>query len=164
MSEERPTLLWVDDDEERRFKHEKSRIDKIGWDVAWANDAREAAQKLQENTYDTIFLDQMLPYRKGNLEDKKMRPWGGCLLLYWLRGKEKPRISSEIPGFRDLKSYKPRPQNSRIPAMVISAYYGDAVRETMVRASDLDADLPFVAKPADVTAIIRFLKNLRNGS
>jgi CheY-like chemotaxis protein len=150
LTNNRKTLLWVDDDGEERFLYEKYNLEKRGWRITWAFTVREAAMKLAEDSYDAVLLDQMLPPR--NNEDEPSF-WGGCALLYWLRGGGRLQDTRDFDFVAD---FIPRPHNQIIRVTLVSAFYDDQVMSYVVNAPGPAVEL--VRKPIDLSHLVACLE------
>ncbi len=164
-------ILWVDDDPQDRFKYEIELIKKeFKYKLEWTETIQEAAQKLNDTPYSALILDQMLPPKHGDRPDI----WGGCTLLYWLRGKEtapwgdKPRPETHLDPSEvktDLWSSinnigEPNIKNSNIKTVIVSAFHDDDVHEKLSEASTQDKKISFIDKPIDSDEFTFFLKEL----
>jgi hypothetical protein len=159
MADLRPKLLWTDDDGPNRFEYERYLIDSCGWSVSWAANVLQASEKLAGETFNALILDQMIPYQGD--ERGPLFPWGGCLLLHWLRGTYPPKRApiDDIPPGKDLGQRKPHPDNQRLRVMVVSAFHDDDVLTALRGASDLDRHLSISSKPTSDKKILDFLRH-----
>lgn len=149
MADEK-TLLWVDDDGEERFLYEKYSLEKKGWSITWALTVLEAARNLEEKSFDAVLLDQMLPPQK--YEDEPSY-WGGCALLYWLRGAERIQDATD---FDFLGELTPRDHNQEIRVTLVSAFYDDHVMDHVNKAPGPAVEL--VEKPITLTRLLACLE------
>lgn len=156
-------MLWLDNDGPGRFQFERRQIQRRGWDVIWSYTIRDAAERLVAEPVDAIILDQMVPYdgspAAGWVPDGPPKVWGGCVLLWWLRGKGAP---TGMPGNREVskKPYlksPPHSKNSQTPVAIASGYYNHSVEDALRNASPLDSNLRILVKPLDLQALLGFL-------
>jgi CheY-like chemotaxis protein len=146
-------LLWVDDDGPDRFLFEEFMLTRRGWKVVWATSIRDALQKLGTNVFDAILLDQMLPVDPGPLAPTDV--WGGCLLLYWLRGMERPLAAPEVEEPDAFREVEPLASNRSITIVIVSAFHDDEVEEAIKSAA---ASIEIVKKPIDLDKLIAKLE------
>lgn len=144
------TLLWVDDDGEERFLYEKHNLEIKGWSITWALTVFEAAERLAEKLFDAVLLDQMLPPRR--YEDEPSL-WGGCALLYWLRGGGLLRNTKD---FDFVASLTPLSHNQEIRVTLVSAFYDEQVNEYINNAPGSAVEL--VQKPINLTRLLTYLE------
>jgi len=149
MADEK-TLLWVDDDGEERFLHEKYNLEKRGWTIVWALTVLEAAEELAEKSFDAVLLDQMLPPQKYEDEPNL---WGGCALLYWLRGGGLLRDAKD---FDFVANLTPLSHNQKIRVTLVSAFYDDQVMDQVSKAPGPSVEL--VQKPITLTRLLACLE------
>lgn len=171
--DQRPTVLWVDDDEKERFIFEIRSIEKkLGWRVLWANTVRGAAEFLESEAVDAMILDQMIcdksttSFGVPSLHGIASPIWSGCRLLHWLRGKEHPNRAPwprEEPGWKFLLDMEPLAGNRKVPVILASAYHNKEVLDATADASSLDDPLRLFAKPVDFERIKAFLRKVRPG-
>ncbi len=162
MPNKSPNLLWADDGA-RRFRYERLMLRRAGWSTEWAIDARDAAHALSETPFDILVLDQMLPYdHVSESEQIASRPWGGCLLLYWLRGRQLPGHAPAVSDYSSLHGVQPLTVNRSLPVVVVSAYYDEEIAETMRNTSSLEAPLRFFPKPVDIQEVLAVLETVRS--
>lgn len=148
-------LLWVDDDGEERFLYEKYNLERNGWTIIWAFTVLEAARKLSENSFDAVLLDQMLPPQK--YEDEPSL-WGGCALLYWLRGGGLLQDTRDFDFVADLS---PRSRNQNIRVTLVSAFYDDQVMSRVNNAPGPAVEL--VKKPIAIARLVASLEGSLEG-
>ena len=149
------SILWIDDDGERRFSYELKRLAKEGWEVTWARGVADAVSALSTHVFFAILLDKTLPMTE--LRDRA-NVWQGCLLLHWLRGKPFPSQAPEIQEWERIKRQEPRPENRSANLILVSAYIDSEVDAAFL---DIEPDLVSVIKPIDSTVLIKELKNIR---
>jgi CheY-like chemotaxis protein len=144
------TLLWVDDDGEERFLHEKYNLEKKGWSITWALTVLEAARILADRTFDAVLLDQMLPPEKNEDEPSL---WGGCALLYWLRGGG---LLQETSDFDFIANLTPQSHNQEIRVTLVSAFYDEQVNSYINNVPGPAVEL--VQKPINLPRLLGFLE------
>lgn len=152
-------LLWVDDDGSTRFPFEQSALEDAGWEVQWAEDAFAAASALAKTNFGVLLLDQLIPFddrQRDRLSTSAV--WGGCLLLYWLRGRQPPRHAPTVRGFSSLYELTPLAENQDLHVVVISAFYDEEVAQAMCQASPMDASLKSLGKPVDIERLLAALE------
>lgn len=154
--EPRGRILWTDD-EPGRFRFAEWELTDAGWTVEWARDVETAAHKLAREPFDALILDQMLPFEPSDEAD---RYWGGCLLLRWLRGAPSPEKATVADARQKevLGRLSPLPDNTTVPALVVSAFYDEQVVEATRSASRQDREIPFLDKPVDIDEVRRILE------
>lgn len=149
-------ILWIDDDGPRRFVYEEKRLRKEHWEVTWARGVEEAVEALASREFLAILLDQMLPM--GDPIRDRANVWQGCLLLYWLRGRDFPSHAPAIAEWREVGKRAPLATNRRAKMIVVSAYYDSEV-DAAIRA--IEPGLISIAKPIDASALVNALGKLR---
>jgi CheY-like chemotaxis protein len=142
-------LLWVDDDGPDRFLYEEYMLTRRGWSVVWATSIRDALEKLGNGEFNALLLDQMLPLDPGPLAPADV--WGGCLLLYWLRGKDWPSAAPQAGEPDVFRSVAPLESNRSIPVIIVSAFHDDEVEEAIKAA---EPAMQTVKKPIDFNTLI----------
>lgn len=150
------TLLWVDDDGDSRFPFEVLRLTRSGWQVEWALTAIDAAEKLRDQVFSAVLLDQTLPLPKKAKGENKANVWTGCLLLHWLRKSPFPESAPLIEGRDELRTIQPAQENVEIPVIVVSAFYDDEVNSAF---RQLEPDFKMITKPIDVEFLMRTLNS-----
>ena len=137
-------LLWIDDDKiYNRFRYEERKIRQRGWDIDWAISICMAAEKLSENVYDVIFLDQQLPFDielndKDNFKSLVHQPlpqatdiWSGNIIYSWLfssandlqeQTNELKDAANEVrQKFKTIsKDYHPKPGNLAAKILILT--------------------------------------------
>lgn len=156
----RGRILWVDDDGPGRFRYAEGILKREGWEVDWAADAVSAAQRLGNQRYDMVILDQEAP-----IDGVDRSRWAGCLVLYWLRGTGgtppgMPRADGDRQR-RLISVPEPLPANRKAPVLVISDYDAKELIEAMKGASHQDRDLPVLSKPLDMGRLKGLLSQVR---
>lgn len=146
-------ILWIDDDGPQgsdlgRFPYQSERLQQAGWDVVWANSAREGAIKLRDEVFDVVFLDQMLPWR---VNESHVEVWAGCLLLSWLRRRVRPKSAPPMSDFDELQAIAPHSENKEVPVVLITAFNDD---EIACAFQEVDPDLDEIYKPVDVRDLL----------
>jgi len=144
------TLLWVDDDGKERFLYEQYNLEKRGWSITWSLTVLEAARNLEEKPFDAVLLDQTLPPQR--YEDEPSY-WGGCALLYWLRGGERLQDTTD---FDFLGELTPRGHNQNIGVTLVSAFYDDQVMGYVKKAPGPLVEL--VQKPIGLAHLLSCLE------
>jgi CheY-like chemotaxis protein len=144
------TLLWVDDDGEERFLHEKYNLGKKGWSITWALTVLEAARILAEKSFDAVLLDQMLPPQK--YEDEPSL-WGGCALLYWLRGGG---LLQDTRDFDFIVDLTPHSHNQEIRVTLVSAFYDEQVNNYINNVPGPAVEQ--VQKPINLSRLLSYLE------
>ena len=76
-------LLWIDDDDPKRFRHDAKMLTRQGWEITWSHTIEDAIANLKKNEYQAVILDQMIHFQAN----RKKSIWGGCMLFYWLRAQ-----------------------------------------------------------------------------
>ncbi len=155
-------LLWVDD-EHRRFSFERRVLSEDDrWEIRTARTVEEGMRALASTSFDVVILDQDLPLTATSVVQTV---WGGCGLLYWLRGNLDRFREFAPPDIVDHWPQTPAaPANNRnIPALIISGFHDPKVLGAMEKASDFDWDIRFMAKPVDLGALRRRLDELVPG-
>lgn len=153
-----PDLLWIDDDGRKegpnggpgRFPYEERVLGRNGWKIHWARSGKKAADLLSEEVFQGVILDQMFPW-KGRLSESEP-VWAGCLLLAWLRGKDRPAEAPPIPGFEELAGYSPLLANQSIRVVLVSGFQDPDV-ERALRA--IEPNLLQMMKPIDALELVR---------
>jgi hypothetical protein len=148
--------LWVDDDGPERFPYEEFLLERSGWKVRWASSVAEAMERLRRDCFDAVVLDQFLPLRSSET-GHGAGAWGGCLLLYWLRGVPPPAGAPETTALDEDKGGNdpPREENRGVRVVIVSAFF-DA--EVAAAISDLPGTVAAFAKPIEVQALIDYLR------
>lgn len=150
------SLLWADDDVNRRFVYTKYRLEKEGWKVVLAPNVVNAARQLRSMAFDFILFDQMYPFSDTeNVPDV----WGGCRLLYWLKRKRRLPQANVIPSdeVEKLKKLKPKSVNMEAPLMFLSAFDDEAVRQEILK---LVPEIRMETKPMHPNQLILALRDL----
>jgi CheY-like chemotaxis protein len=159
MLDDKPRLLWTDDDGPDRFMFEYYSLERKGCKVEWAVDVFNALERLSRERFDALLLDQMLPFDK---KDRETTPWGGCEVLRWLRGSpSRPDLAPPLPAHPSGTWPVPLEENRQIPVLVISAFYNEQVLAAMRGASKRDRELAISPKPTNIDDIERFLFRAR---
>lgn len=156
MTGPRGRILWVDDDGAERYLYEQLILEAEGWMMQYAIDVGQAAYLLSRESFDAMFLDQMLPY-SGLVKGDPI--WNSCLLLYWLRGGGTPR-RVQVDPMAPLGVLRPLPTNVNLPVAVVSAFHDPALEEALRDASPMDRKILLIPKPIDVGAMLEFLSAL----
>jgi CheY-like chemotaxis protein len=143
-------LLWVDDDGAERFLSEKYNLEKKGWSITWAFTVHQAAELLRKDSFDAVLLDQMLP---AQTYDDEPNYWGGCALLYWLRGAGLLPITKE---FDFIAESTPLSGNQQIVVTLVSAFYDDQVMVYVGKVPGPAVEL--VKKPIDLARLVACLE------
>ncbi len=150
-------LLWADDDLiYRRFRYTKRIVKDRGWELISALDVVEAIEKLHEQIFDFILLDQMMPFSR---QQQQVDYWGASRVLHWLLGKPQPPNAPPVNKDR-LDALKPRPGNKRVPRMILSAFDDIAVRKSI---ESLDPEILMETKPFDPDQLIETIELILNG-
>lgn len=145
-------LLWIDDDGPGRFLYEEYVLQGKGWRVVWATSVREALEILGKDGFDAILLDQMLPLNPGPLAPADV--WGGCLLLYWLRGLLRPSAAPQVEEPDVFGYVSPLASNRATKVIIVSAFHDDEV-EKAIRSAEVSMQI--VKKPIDIDYLITTL-------
>ena len=148
-------LLWADDDIGRRFVYNRYRLEEEGWRVEEAPHVLDAARKLSEEDYDFILLDQMYPFSAHAPADDV---WGGCRLLYWLKGRTQPRVAGPVPSIEQLGKLSPRKSNQQAPLMFLSSFDDPAVRKAL---HEVVPDFRLETKPIFPEQLLTIIRELR---
>jgi CheY-like chemotaxis protein len=143
-------LLWVDDDGPERFLYEKYNLEKKGWSITWALTVLEAARNLAEKSFDAVLLDQMLSPQR--YEDEPSL-WGGCALLYWLRGGG---LLQDTRDFDFVLNLTPHPSNKEIRVTLVSAFYDEQVNNYINNVPGPAVEL--VQKPINLARLLTYLE------
>lgn len=159
MSETKRRLLWIDDDGPGRFEYERYLVEREGWSLVWAEHVLDAVTRLASEPFDALVIDQMLPF---DAEDRGFPdPWGGCLLLRWLRGTYPPRhvplkmltreghLGAQPP---------PLPANVGLRLLVVSAFHNEEVLGEIRAASEKDQHIVVASKPLNERRLLELLK------
>lgn len=130
-------ILWVDDDGPRRFEHEIFRLEReLSAEVDFAMTITGAINKLKENKYDYVLLDQMLPpdnaAQAGDLR-------GGLNILKALCSRHSSRDFAT---------------SSRVPVTILSAFYAHDVYE---RIKAIRRDVAILEKPVDIESLLELV-------
>lgn len=159
MSETKRRLLWIDDDGPGRFEYERYLVEREGWSLVWAEHVLDAAKLLSSEPFEALVLDQMIPFDRDDFGP--LDPWGGCLLLRWLRGTYPPR---HVPlkmttreGHLGVHA-PPLPQNMGLRLLVVSAFHNDQVLAEIRSASEKDQHLVVASKPLNEKRLLELLK------
>jgi CheY-like chemotaxis protein len=152
-------VLWIDDDGPERFEYEECVIkEELNQDVVWADTARVALDKLRQERFDAILLDQMI--RLAEYEEPDV--WGGCRILRWLRGASQSKVAP-LAGVDETWGAPALEANRRVPVLVVSAFFDPDVLGEMRSASEIDWDLRASPKPIRLEEIQLFLTRSRSG-
>lgn len=153
-------LLWVDDEGEDAFRHERRELSKdSGWTLQWARTVNDAIDQLARQAFTAVILDQRLP--RATLSDP-LDEWAGCKLLYWLRRTERP--SGGWPWPRDGSSSAridtpvlPLEPNTSVPVAVVSICHYPEIRLATLAASQADASMRYYTRPVDIRELRAWL-------
>ncbi len=155
MSETKRRLLWIDDDGPGRYEYERYLVEREGWSLVWAENVLDAVKHLAAVPFDALVVDQMLPF---DIEDRGFpEPWGGCLVLRWLRGTYPPRHVPRRMVTREGHlgaQPPPLPANVDLHVLVVSAYHNEDVLREMRSASEKDQNLVVASKPLNERRLI----------
>jgi CheY-like chemotaxis protein len=138
-------VLWVDDDGPERFLYEEFMLERNGWTVRWANSVAEAKERLRSECFDAMLLDHFLPLQSPATEDGT-DAWGGCRLLYWLRGLRLPAGVPETAVLEEcaVEEGAPREENRNLKVVIVSALFDDEI-DAAIR--HLPGAIPTLRKP-----------------
>ena len=153
-------LLWTDDDGADWFVYEASMLSRAGWEIHWARDVTSAVERLSAEPFDALIIDQMLPWRTGEVPTAEtIQIWGGCTILWWLRQQRCPEAVPFPTRIRELAFWnqQPHPGNRAVPAIFVSAFYDEQVEQVTRSASRADASLEILAKPVRLGDLEHFL-------
>lgn len=154
----KPRLLWADDDLlRRRFLHSKMKLRRKDWELVTALDVMEAIEKLSQQVFNFILLDQMLPFSRT---EPQTDCWGAARILYWLKGKPQPHGPPPVREIDRLKALSPMAGNADAPSMIFSAFDDPAVRRSI---QSLVPDIRMETKPFDPDELIEMLEHYRAG-
>lgn len=161
MSSSPRRLLWVDDDGPAPYFFETTTLSNQGWSVRWAENVTEAAEILAKEEFSAVILDHVLPLRSSPwpLSEETVL-WGGCLLLYWLRGRELPGHIPAPHGFSELYASHPLEANRQVPIVVVSAYFSDEIQAAMRGAISPETELRSLTKPVDTEGLLMALEEV----
>jgi hypothetical protein len=160
MALDNKTLLWVDDDGERRFRYERRILAKEGWDVMWAEDINTARLLLSTDDFDALILDQRLPFEK---ERTPTGVEGGYLLLHWVRLGILPE-QFELPQADNSPEFEPpKETNRRLQVLFISAYYDEDLQAQMQKLNGEHGQIEITPKPVDPQDLLRFVNLIKRG-
>jgi len=149
-------ILWVDDDPQERFSYYIDELTDVdGWHIDWASTVIEAMSMLHSDTYEVILLDQMLPI-KNKID--QIENWGGCFLLYWLRGAwENFNQTIYKPEFEKYSNYDygipPKPGNKDIPVILVSALNDAQLLKETEKANQRKEVIQLISKPIDINQL-----------
>jgi CheY-like chemotaxis protein len=150
----RPRVLWVDDDDRRRFTHIERAITRAGWELDWAEDISRAAELLHKHRFDALILDQMIP---GPDIEHRSESWAAYRILCWLRGVAPTRMMHEEQAWRRLDEIAPAPVNRWIPVVLASGYHDAELLRSLDRANGRQEHLRLLPKPVDRDRLLEFL-------
>ncbi len=152
-------LLWVDDDDKRRFAFEEMLLKRNGLDVQWAHDISSALRRLSGEEFDAVILDQALPFYRKELWERTSREsvWGGCVVLHWLRGKEPPPQAEGAADKKVLRQYIPKGRNAQVQVLIVSGFFDEELERVTHSASSQDQDLKICPKPLDLNELLGFI-------
>lgn len=149
-------LLWVDDDDRRRFAFEEMLLNRNGLGVQWAHDISSALKKLSGEEFDAVILDQALPFDKEKPAQRES-VWGGCVVLHWMRGKEIPAQAEWAADKKELEGAVPKGRNSSVRVMIVSGFHNEELEKITCNASSQDRDLRICPKPLDTAELLAFI-------
>lgn len=141
-------LLWSDDEGPGRFQFHAYRLKKLGWQITWAASVDQATALLREQPFDAVLLDQMMPLEVGG---SRSSVWAGCTILRWLKGHG---VAAAAPPTVQQPAGAPRPENTRIPVAIASAYRHEDVESATREAMRVSENMPLLAKPLDFDAVL----------
>lgn len=154
-------LLWVDDDGEERFRYEQRILGARNWEIAWALDLLDAAEKLSTSPFDALVVDQSLPLRKGG---EPTRIEGGYTLLHWLRRGEAPP-GGEFDDFRrPLNGKQALGENRCLPVLIVSAFFDEDLDAKIRQISPEDQEILIAPKPLDEYSLRSYIEDRRKSS
>lgn len=148
-------MLWVDDEGPHKFRHTARIIGENGWTIEWADCVTSAVDRLANETYDDLLVDQMLPFN----EDDEPDVWNGCILIRWLRGMRPPPGTSGNVDRDQLMRQSPLPENAKLRAIIVSAYNEADVRKA---TEETEGEIVFKIKPVTVNELLKLLKQTRS--
>lgn len=150
-------VLWVDNDDIKRFRYERRLLKREGWTVQWAEDIDSAREQLAANCFQALISDQSLPFKKHSTPTGIE---GGYLLLHWLR-------KGALPERFDLPQPEPRPsigepmpENREIPVLFVSGFYDEDLCMSIRELGFVYGTQGILAKPLDDTELMRFISNI----
>ena len=116
-------LLWVDDDDRRRFIYEEHLLRERGCAVTWATTTADAARCLANQKMDGVITDNIHPLT----ERAEPTFWGAYHLIKWLRGERAGDWGNaeRIPAA--IEQYQPLDTNQNLPVLIASSYLDDEV-------------------------------------
>lgn len=153
----RRRLLWTDDEGAVRFQYAIRCLRRDGWDIEWAFNAAEAAERLATEDFDLLILDLMMPPAAGYRETNV---WSGCMVMRWLRGASRPEHAPvDFPAFEG----SVRPANVGLPVLLVSAYDDPGVWDAIDEVSRVEQDLVVLRKPLDVDEMRRTIERKVRG-
>lgn len=159
--DDKPALLWVDDDDPRRHEGEIEELQEASWRVELTGHVAAAAERLQAAPFALVLLDQMLAGPDAVRGD--LAVWGGCRLLHWLRESANRPWPGEDPSWAVLDRLRPHAANITAPVVIVSGYFNRTVLDATEQASAQDRDLKRFAKPVDIGALTAFLEKIKRG-
>lgn len=154
----RPRVLWVDDDDRRRFTHIERAITRAGWELDWAEDISRAAELLHVQRFDALILDQMIP---GPDIEHRSESWAAYRILCWLRRTAPTGMMHEEPAWRRLDEIAPTPANQWIPVVLASGYHDTELLRALDQANGRREHLRLLPKPVDRDRLLEFLIEAR---
>lgn len=158
MNRKSTRILWVDDDGEDRYLHERMLLTERGWNIDWATTVLTAADFLRTKEYRALLVDQMLPL----VQSDAPTVWGGCVLLRWLRHAELPiEVAAYAGDCERLRELSPAAGNSDVNVMIVSAYWDADVAHSIDTTLAETGRVRSSPKPVQPAELIRFLDDTR---
>lgn len=153
-------IIWVDDDDPNRFIYEQKLIEARQATLVWAHTPEEAAERLAQDAYDAVILDQFMPFNAGA---RDRSPWAGYILLCWLRCLDAPNnieqeVREAVQHLRD--TYTPARLEGETPVLILSAFHDRDVEEAMQLMQSQGGRIPFIPKPADHRQLMSWLQSI----
>lgn len=152
--------ILIIDDEENLVKGIKYNLELDGYEVDVAYDGEEALKKMDENIYNLIVLDIMLPKIDGLVLLKKIRERSSIpIIMLTAKGEDEDKVLGFEYGADD---YMTKPFNilelrARIKALLRRTYDIVTNKADIIREGDIMIDVPsrkvnISGKPVDLTS------------
>ncbi|SKB00130.1 DNA-binding response regulator, OmpR family, contains REC and winged-helix (wHTH) domain [Caloramator quimbayensis] len=152
--------ILIIDDEENLVKGIKYNLELDGYEVDVAYDGEEALMKMDENIYNLIVLDIMLPKIDGLVLLKKIRERSSIpIIMLTAKGEDEDKVLGFEYGADD---YMTKPFNilelrARIKALLRRTYDIVTNKADIIREGDIMIDVPsrkvnISGKPVDLTS------------
>jgi len=153
-------LLWMDDEIDDYLPIIES-LELEGFEVTSIKHVDLAVEELSNNSFSAIILDQIMNgdplFEEQSFSDDDM-VWGGCLVLYWLLGKndiaEAPQQINNL--LKVLCNEFSNTKNSNLPIVILSSEISEVVDEALNRVKP-EKNILSLQKTPDVSTLIEHL-------